>query len=84
MADRTIEISLPEDKADLLQAASDIQGKSISDMIAEGQSVDGIVNDQLIQATYRLKAKGAIPTEIIAEAKDFAAVVVAGRKAVEA
>lgn len=84
MPTTTIELTLPADQADLVQAAADAQGRTVSDLLASGQIVQGIVNDQAIQAVYRLSQKGKIPAELVTEAQDFAAKQVAQRKAMSA
>lgn len=77
----TIEIELPTLQAKLVQAAADAQGRTVSDLLASGQGVQGIVNDQLNQANWRLMNKGVYASELVAEAESEAARQVSARKA---
>jgi hypothetical protein len=43
-------VSIDEDKAEILQAAADIQGIPSSKLLDNGASPDGIVNDQVYQS----------------------------------
>jgi hypothetical protein len=72
-------ISLSSDQAALLQAAADMRGKTLGELLSEGNSVLGLINDQVIQASARLLAVGTIPAEIVAEAQSFAAKQLATR-----
>ena len=78
-ATKTIRLDIDGDKADLLQAAADQRGRTISDLMESGESIQGLVNDQLNQAMWRLASKGVYPAEMVAEAKAEAARVVAAR-----
>jgi hypothetical protein len=74
-------VSIDEDKAEILQAAADIQGVPASKLLDNGASLDGIVNDQVYQSLSRLRSTGTIPAEIRAEIKTYAAAQVANRAA---
>ena len=67
---------------DLIQAAADARNTTPSKMLAAGENLVGIANDQAWQALNRLTSRGVYPAEIVAEAQAEAVRQVnAGRRA---
>ncbi len=77
-ATKKVTLDIDGDKADLAQAAADQRGKTLSELLDSGESIQGLVNDQLNQAMWRL-VRGVYPAELVTEAKDEAARQVAAR-----
>lgn len=80
MAKKTITVELENDgQFDLIQAAADARNTTPSKLLASGENLVGIANDQAWQALNRLTSRGVYPAEIVAEAQAEAAKQVAAR-----
>jgi hypothetical protein len=72
-------ITVTAEQAALLQAAVDSRGKDLPTLLSEGNTWSGLIQDQVNQSAGRLVAAGAIPADIVTEAKAYAAKQVAAR-----
>lgn len=85
MAKKTILVEVDsEAQFDLIQAGADVRNTTPSKMLASGENLISIANDQAWQALNRLIGRGVYPAEIVAEAKAEAAKQVAARVGVPA
>lgn len=81
MAKKKLQLDLESDLIELAQAGADSQGKTISECLEKGESIQSLAHNAANQALWRLLSKGTYPTALITEAKEEAARIVAARTA---
>ena len=69
MAKKKISIDVDEELAGIAEDGATIQGTTLSEALQRGESLTGIVNNQLNQALWRKIQKGEYPADLVAEVK---------------
>ena len=69
MAKKKISIDVDEELAGIAEDGATIQGTTLSEVLQRGESLTGIVHNQLNQALWRKIQKGEYPADLVAEVK---------------
>lgn len=84
MAKKTLEIELEASLYDIGSDGAEIEGTTLADLVARGQTAQSVANNHMNQALWRLLQKGVYPAELAAEVKAEAARIVAARTGAQA
>lgn len=84
MAKKTLKIDLDSDLFDISTDGAEIEGTTLADLVARGQTAQSVAHNHLNQALWRLLQKGVYPAELAAEVKAEAARIVAARTGAQA